>query len=176
MKEQVVYAKEHPEFITITCLEWVHILNEDKFKNIITDSLNYLVVKKRVAVYGFVIMSNHFHMIWQMLGDNKRPDVQRDFLKYTSQKIIKVLEAEKSPLLGRLFVNAKDRKYQVWERNSLGISLWTASVFEQKLAYIHTNPVKAGFCELPENYKYSSARYYEKNEKDWPFLSHHDGL
>jgi hypothetical protein len=65
-----------------------------------------------------------------MLGDNKRPDVQRDFLKYTSQKIIKVLEAEKSPLLGKLFVNAKDRKYQVWERNSLGISLWTASVFE----------------------------------------------
>ncbi len=175
MKEQVTCSKEHPEFITITCLEWAHILTVDRFKNIITDSLNHLSVTNRLAIYGFVIMSNHFHMIWQMLGDNKRPDVQRDFLKYTSQQIIKVLKAEKSHLVDNILVNAKDRKYQVWERNSLGIPLWTAAVFEQKLAYIHNNPVKAGLCELPEKYKYSSARFYEKNEKDWPFLLHYNG-
>jgi hypothetical protein len=56
-----------------------------------------------------------------MLGENKRNDVQRDFLKYTGQQILKHLRNEKSLLLHALRVDAKDRKYQVWERNSLGI-------------------------------------------------------
>ena len=120
-------------------------------------------------------MSNHFHVIWQMLGDHKREDVQRDFLKYTGQHILKLLRKEQSPMLQELIVNARDRKYQVWERNSLSIPLWSAEVFEQKLEYMHNNPVKAGLCQYAEEYKYSSARFYEMNEKDWVFLSHHEG-
>lgn len=85
------------------------------------------------------------------------------------------MKAEKSKLLNELLVNAKDRKYQVWERNSLAVPLWKPEVFEQKLDYIHNNPVTAGICQYPEDYKYSSARFYEKNKKDWVFLSHHEG-
>ncbi len=165
--------KEHAEFLTVTCLEWKHVLKEDRFKDIITNSLTYLINVKFVNVYAFVIMSNHFHLIWQMTGARKRNDVQRDFLKFTSQQVLKILKREKSELLNELMVNAKDRKYQVWERNSLGVPLWSPAVFKQKLDYIHTNPVKAGLCKLPEDYNYSSARFYEKNEKDWLFLTHH---
>ena len=113
-------------------------------------------------------------MIWQVLGDHKGNDVQRDFLKFTSQQILKVLRNEKSDMQVELLVEAKDRRYQVWERNSLGIPLWSPEVFWQKLEYIHYNPVRAGLCEYPEDYKYSSARFYLKNEKDWDFLVHHE--
>jgi putative transposase len=171
----IIYAKEHAEFVTITCLEWKHILMEDRFKDIIIDSPSFFSEGKAVTIYGFVIMSNHFHLIWQMLGDNKREDVQRDFLKFTGQQILKHLRNEQSSLQKELLVDAKDRKYQVWERNSLGIQLWSPEVFLQKLDYIHNNPVKAGLCEHPEDYKYSSARFYENNEKDWDFLEHHEG-
>ncbi|MFM7487750.1 MAG: REP-associated tyrosine transposase [Cytophagales bacterium] len=171
----MVYAKQHSEFLTVTCLEWKHVLKEDRFKNIITGSLSFLVKEQRINIYGFVIMPNHFHLIWQMLGDHKRDDVQRDFLKYTGQQILKRLEKEKLPMLQELLVHAKDRKHQVWERNSLGIPLWTPQVFEQKLEYIHSNPVRAGLCKYPEEYKYSSAKFYDKNEKDWVFLTHHEG-
>ncbi len=171
----MVYTKQHAEFLTVTCLEWNPLLNEDRFKNVITDSLYFLVGKQRICVYGFVIMPNHFHLIWQMMGDHKRNDVQRDFLKYTGQQILKMLGNEQSPLLQELLVNAKDRRHQVSERNSLGIPLWSPEVFEQKLEYIHNNPVKAGLCETPEEYRYSSASFYEKNEKDWAFLAHHQG-
>jgi REP element-mobilizing transposase RayT len=59
-------------------------------------------------------MSNHFHLIWQMMGEHKKANVQRDFLKYTSQQILKAMKTEKSKLLDELLVNAKDRRYQVW--------------------------------------------------------------
>jgi putative transposase len=175
MNKDLIYSKEHPEFKTVTCLEWKPLLQDDRHKDIIINSLDFLTLQKRIAVYGFVIMSNHFHLIWQMMGDHKRDDVQRDFLKFTGQQIVKILRNEKSPLLSEIIVDAKDRKRQVWERNSLVIPLWSESVFNEKLEYIHYNPVKAGLCRYPEDYKYSSARFYELNENEWRFLTHHNG-
>jgi hypothetical protein len=40
MKQQ--YAQEWPQFFTATIQEWKHLLKEDKYKNIIIDSLRFL--------------------------------------------------------------------------------------------------------------------------------------
>jgi putative transposase len=42
--------------------------------------LAFLVGNQRIHVYAFVIMGNHFHLIWQMMGEHKKANVQRDFL------------------------------------------------------------------------------------------------
>jgi putative transposase len=76
-------------------------------------------------------------------------------------------------VLSHFKVNAKDRMYQFWERNALSIELRTDKVFQQKLDYIHYNPVKAGVCCLPEAYKYSTAKFYETNIDDWGFITHY---
>ncbi len=164
----------NPDFITTTCYEWKHVLKEDSYKDIITDSLSFLVKANRIKVYAFVMMSNHFHLIWQIQKGNKREDVQRDFLKFTAQQLLKIIRKENAILLEQLLVNLKDRKHQIWQRNSLSIELRSKKVFQQKLEYIHHNPVKAGLCILPEEYKYSSARFYELNINEWNFLSHYD--
>jgi len=39
MKEGIIFSKEHAEFLTVTCLEWKHVLKDDRFKDIITESL-----------------------------------------------------------------------------------------------------------------------------------------
>jgi putative transposase len=44
--------------------------------------------------------------------------------------------------------------------------MYNRTVLEEKLDYIHCNPVKAGLCDLPEDYVYSSASYYLLNSKD----------
>lgn len=173
--DKIISSKCYPEFITVTCLEWKPVLEDDRFKDIVIESLSFLTKANRITVYAFVIMRNHFHMIWQILGEHKREEVQRDFLKFTSQQILKILRNEHSPMLAKLLVRAKDRKYQVWERNSLGIPIWSERVLWQKLEYIHHNPVKAGLCKYPEEFKYSSAGFYYRSEKYWDFLVHCDG-
>jgi putative transposase len=170
----VNYSKYPPDFITVTCLEWKRILADDAIKDIIIESLRFLVRDQRIHVYAFVIMYNHFHLIWQMKGDHERENVQRDFLKYTGQQILQYLKRRRVPI-PELLVNAKDRKYQVWERNSLSISLYSFGVFMQKLNYIHNNPVVAGICTLPAEYKYSSAGFYNSCDRRWDFLTHFDG-
>ena len=170
-----LYAKDHPDFITVTCLEWKPVLQDDRFKEIIISSLSFLSKDNRVTVYAFVIMQNHFHLIWKIMNEHTREAVQRDFLRYTSQQILKVLRNEQSPIQQDLVVNAKDRKRQVWERNSLSISLWSSKVLWQKINYIHQNPVKAGLCKYVEDYYYSSASFYYSGDRRWDFLVHVDG-
>ena len=50
-------------------------------------------------------------------------------------------------------VNAKDRKYQFWERNPLSVEIWSEKVMLQKLKYMHENPVRAGLCKYSDDYK-----------------------
>lgn len=110
-------VQEHyVQFFTATVLQWKHLLKPDKYKQLILNSLQFLVVHGRVKVYGFVIMINHIHVIWHIQPGHKREDVQRDFLKYTAQRIKADLEKNHPKALPLFLVNAKDRRYQIWER------------------------------------------------------------
>ena len=166
------YPTHWPQFYTATILEWKHLLKPDKYKDIIIQSLQYLTANKQITLYAFVIMSNHIHLIWQALAGKTPEQIQHSFMKFTAQQI-KFDLVENHPLvLDKFRVNAKDRLYQFWERNSLGIELYSHDVFLQKLEYIHWNPVKAGLCSLQEEYYYSSARYYHTGIDDFGMLTH----
>ena len=177
--EENVYSKEYAEFITVTCLEWKPVLHEDRFKDVIIDSLSFLTKSKRVTVYAFVIMSNHFHLIWQMVGDHKREDVQRDFLKFTAKELLHLIKSKKgSQGLEELFVGLKDRTYQVWKRNSMSIDLIHDWFFNQKFEYLHRNPCQPHWqlALLPEDYRYSSAHFYEFGNDEFGFLTHYSEI
>ena len=100
-----------PQFFTATILEWKPLLKEDKYKDIIVNSLQFLVDNKRVKVFSFVIMPNHLHLIWQIRPGHEREEVQKDFLKYTAQKIRFDLVDNNPELLKEFEVVASDRKY-----------------------------------------------------------------
>jgi len=91
-------------------------------------------------------------------------------MKFTAQMIIKDLRNNHPKVLEHFFVGARDRKYQIWERNPLSIELRTEEVLYQKLLYIHENPVKAGLFLTASDYLYSSASLYETGDSVWDFL------
>ena len=67
------------------------MLKPDQYKDIVISSLEFLVIERRIKVFGFVIMSNHIHVIWQVQPGFKPKDVQLSFMKYTAQMTIKDL-------------------------------------------------------------------------------------
>ncbi len=164
---------EYPQFYTATILQWKRLLKPEKYKLQIINSLQYVSKKYKVRIYAFVIMSNHIHIIWQLDYDTNVGDFLRNFMKYTAQMILKDLRVNHKSILGNFRVGSSDRNYQIWERNSLSIELRNDLVFKQKFNYIHNNPVKAGLCELPNEYKFSSARFYETGIDEWGFLVHY---
>ncbi len=165
----------YPDFYTATILEWKPLLKPDKFKDIVINSLKFIIQDSRLLLYAFVIMNNHLHFIWQVSDAYKPHEVQQSFMKYTAQIILKELRNNHSKVLTLFKVNSKDRKHQIWERNPLSVSLFNRKVFLQKLLYIHNNPVREGLCILPEEYKYSSDSFYINGDKRWEFLTHYEG-
>ncbi len=122
----------YPQFSTATILEWKHLLVADSIKDILISSLNFLVSNGRVKVYGFVIMPNHIHLIWQMQDGYEKSKVQQSFLKYSAQQIKFTLIKTVVKELEKFKVKASDREYQFWERNALSVDLWSRPVFIQK--------------------------------------------
>jgi REP-associated tyrosine transposase len=148
-------------------------LHRDKYKKIIVASLAFLVKQRRVVIYGFVIMPNHIHLIWDIQSPYTCSQVQRDFLKFISQ-MIKFDMLENHPdELESFHVNSRDRIYQFWQRRPLSIELYTIAVLEQKLNYIHLNPLsgKWQLAQSAEEYFYSSAAYYAGTSEKWGLVS-----
>jgi putative transposase len=170
---KTLYPENWPQFFTATIGGWKHLLKDDRFKDIIIESLQFLKVRERMEINAYVIMSNHIHFIWQALHGYDLKDIQSSFARHTAKKFLHLVSAEGGSELYK--VNSPDRDHNFWKRNPLGVELFTPTVFDQKLDYIHYNPVRAGLCKYPEDYKYSSAMFYHNGEDHTGVLTHWAG-
>ncbi len=154
------FPTEWPYFFNATILDWKPLLKDDNAKQIIIESLRFLVKEKRINLTAFVIMDTHIHIVWQPLAGITKQNIQLQFMKFTAQQLKFYLKERNPAFLKEFYVNKKDRQYQIWRRNALSTELFTEAGFFQKIEYVHMNPVKAGLCKFPEEYRFSSARFY----------------
>ena len=161
------------KFFTATCLHWQMLLLRDERKQILIDSLKFMVSDKRVWVHGFVIMPNHIHLMWCKQDAWVDKSTEQMFLKFTAQQIkFKIVDSNPEELENYKSTQ-RDRMYHFWERRPYSATMYNRKVAAQKIDYMHYNPVKAGLCEKPGDYWFSSARFYEQNKDDWGFLTHY---
>lgn len=156
-------------YITIATVYWLDIFTRRRYKDIITESLEYCRKEKGLELYCYVIMTNHVHLICRAKEGFELSNILRDFKRHTAKHIIKEIkenlqESRKEWLLELLqkagSKNQKNKIYQVWRQDNHPVELYSAAITQQKLDYIHNNPVEAGMVTNPEDYLYSSARNY----------------
>ena len=155
-----------PHFLTCTVLEWLPLFTRPALVDILLDSWRYQQTHSGLRLYGYVILENHLHFVAQApdLGEC----VSR-FKSFTARQIIDQLENQGSGhLLERLhagkLAHKTDRKYQLWQEGSHAELIFSETVMRQKLDYIHQNPVKRGYVDHAEHWRYSSARNYAGQE------------
>jgi putative transposase len=159
-------------FVSFATIAWVDVFTRRIYKDIFVDSLNYCVDNKGLIIYGWVIMSNHVHLIIAT-KDVELPNILRDLKKYSSKAIIEAIkdnqsESRKDWML-KMFEkagekNSNNKCYQFWQQHNHPILLFNSEIFDQKLNYIHYNPVVAGFVDNEIDYLYSSARDYSEEK------------
>ena len=133
------------------------------------DSIQHCQKEKGLRLFAWCIMTNHVHLIAGSHDGFLMENIMRDMKKHTSKKIIKAIdenvkESRKEWMLS-IFkrsgeYNSNNTYYQFWHQDNHPIELYSNDVINQKLDYLHNNPVVAGFVEYPEYYLYSSARDY----------------
>jgi putative transposase len=160
-------------FWTSTILDWKPLLLQIKYKAIILNSLNHLHAKGKIRIYGFVIMPNHVHLLWEMLAMNGKEMPYASFQKFTAHEFQKELRSTNLALLSEFEVDEPERKYRFWQRDPLAFPVNSKKVAEQMLKYLHLNPLQAhwNLAKRPEEYLFSSARFYENMDQDFNFLT-----
>ena len=152
-------------FVTFTIVDWVDVFTRKSYRDLIIQALNFYIGKRKLQVYGYVIMSNHIHALLLQPGEFKLSDTIRDLKKFTARNIIERIQQEPESrrewIMHRFSWNASKRnnvaEYQVWTHENHAEEIWSRKFFEQKLRYIHENPVRAGLVAKPEDWLYSSA-------------------
>lgn len=156
-------------FMTFTVVGWIDVFTREDYKKIIIESFKYCQVYKGLRIHAYVIMSNHLHVIVSTNSKDGISNVIRDFKSFTSKAILRKIENSKTESrkdwMLNLFKHFADKnklgtKHQFWIHNNRPIELSSPKFVNQKLDYIHLNPVRAGIVDDPLKYKYSSARSY----------------
>lgn len=156
-------------FITFAVVEWVDALSRPYYKDILIESFKHCQQKKGFIIYAYVIMNNHVHLIASAAEGYNLSDILRDLKKFTSKKIIAAIEdnIQESRKRWMLWLfrsngesNSNNQTYQFWQQDNHPICLDSNEMMDQRLNYLHNNPVNEGIVEEPEHYIYSSARDY----------------
>src|SRR4030042_2469556 len=153
---------ECPHFLTCTVLNWIAVFENQDAVQIVINSLKFMVENQRLALHGWVIMKNHLHLIAS--AGNLSKEIH-DFKSFTARSIIDLLEEKKlSSLLVQFRIFKKEhkihQKYQFWEEGSHPEMILSMEMLNQKLDYIHYNPVRRGYVEDPSHWRYSSYMDY----------------
>ncbi|MBT2563780.1 transposase [Pedobacter sp. ISL-68] len=159
------YNKEGLYFVSFATVYWIDVFVRLQYFNILIESLDYCRKSKGMEVYCWCIMPSHVHLIFSAKNNNPG-DVLRDFKVHTSKKLQKeisenIQESRKEWLLW-MFKRAGEKNSnitngQFWQEHNKPIELWSNEVIDQKVDYIHNNPVEAGFVTEDYHWKYSSA-------------------
>ena len=160
-------------FWTDTIKDWKHLLKEDKYKELLIDIWGDLVYRDLIAIYGFVIMPNHLHVIWEMLSRNGKEMPYASFNKASSHLIVRDLKACNPSTLPSFKTDEPGREFRIWQRDPLATLMDSPFKLEQKLDYLHFNPLQEhwNLADRPENYYWSSAAFYERNDKGFDFIT-----
>jgi len=168
----IKYKFRNPEgiyFVSFAVVNWLDVFTRNIYREILCESFSFCQVKKGLNIYAYVIMPNHVHMIMSRTGEIQPESIMRDLKKFTSNEIIHSIinnprESRKEWML-KMFEeegknNSNNTKYQFWQQDNHPIELVTNEMQNQRLNYVHNNPVEAGFVHRPEDYPWSSAQDY----------------
>ena len=151
-------------YITSNIYSRICIFTRPSFIIPIIDSLNYYRYQYACKLLGYVIMPDHIHLLIWPQDTQIVTAFMRDLKRFTSGRITRQAKLEGKVDWVKQFEEAGNETSRadckVWQDSFWEQSIYTQEFLEQKLNYIHLNPVRAGLCAVPEEYPYSSFRNY----------------
>jgi len=154
----------HVFFITTTVMDFERVFDHgEQYYLILLDSLKHVLAEHRAALFAYVFMPSHIHLVVALPEREHISDMMRDFKKYTSTTIRQQLEQDGyTESVERLREHARGRKqvFKLWMDRFDDVVLCNEEMLRVKITYIHENPVRAGLVKRAEDWKYSSARNY----------------
>lgn len=164
------FQPEHLYFVTTKAVDFARLFQRDIIKRLLVDTFDAFRARKRLKLFCFVVMPNHFHCIAQFSSDDPLADVMRDLKHQIADRLIRQLKADGDQQtlawLAAKVERQEKQRYKVWEDGYNAKDIVSEGFLFQKMEYIHNNPCQPrwGLSSTPAEYIWSSARFYLTNE------------
>lgn len=152
-------------FVTFSVVGWLDVFTRRVYQEILIDSINYCKQNKQLKIFCYCIMPSHVHFITYS-ENGSLSNVLRDLKAHTAKQLIKAIEENpqesKKELFLKLFKyfgskSSQNQQMQFWKHDNHPFYLYSNKMIEQKIDYIHNNPVEAGFVNNANEWRLSSA-------------------
>ena len=167
LRQKHLYLDKNCFFVTTVCHKHMNFIDLAQAYQLIENSLAFCSAKYNASILGYVIMPNHVHLIIFFNSGNKLSDLMRDFKKFTATHIrIGIQTNGYRKALDQMRLELKDRSFKTWKDRYDDLYIRDRKFLEQKLEYMHLNPLQQhwNLASRPEDYLYSSARFYLLNQ------------
>jgi putative transposase len=143
-------------YITIVTYERNPILIENI--SLLRESFCYAKLLFEFEINEIIVMPDHLHMIIDVASANDYPKIisslKRYFSKHCESKYYQNIKQSKSRELAGY--------NPVWQKRFYEHTIRDEKDYQEKVAYIHSNPVKHGYVNIVTDWKYGSL-YYRNN-------------
>ena len=140
-------------FITFSCYQRFRYLKSAAARNIVVEELTHLRVEREIRLLGWVIMPDHMHLVlWPPRGV-RLGTVLGQMKARMALKILRQLPED----LHRQRANGRTA---VWQRRCYDHNCRSREIVRVKINYCHMNPVRAGLVSRPDEWPWSSYRWY----------------
>jgi REP element-mobilizing transposase RayT len=159
-------------YLTSVAKDRLPVFRTDEIKLLTCEALNEARQSGEFALYAYVLMPNHLHVITDSLLP---PSKTLQFINgITSRRIINHLkENNYETSLAKLRHEIRPRRYShsLWDHHPNVRLLLSESMLMERVNYTHQNPVRAKIVDHPQEYRWSSVRCWNRRPfEDEPLL------
>lgn len=168
MLMQKFYAQRQSgkvQLVTACCYKSNPLLREDRYKRFVLEGLSYMVDQQWIWLYGYVLMDEEFHAMWQQRPPWDEKNVRQPLLRHVARLIKYDLRARDAAELERYRSHLADREYQFWEKQKMRVEITNMHTAGEMLENMHQAPVLSGLCRDRAAYPYSSNWYYSDGDR-----------
>ncbi len=143
------YGRGHLHFITFSCYHRLPLLKSIRARSFLIQLLGELRARYQFSIVGYVVMPEHVHLL---VGE---PRVG------TPSIVVQVLKQRVSRQLRRTSDSVGLPHF--WQARFSDFNVWSREKKSEKLHYMHNNPVRRGLVAQPEDWLWSSYRFYARS-------------
>lgn len=161
-------------FVSFSVVGWLNVFTKRIYQDILVESINFCKQNKELKIYSYCIMPSHVYFV-SYSENGSLSNILRDLKSYTANQLIKAIEDNSQESKKELFLKLfrhfggkrpQKQKMQFWKHDNHPFFLYSNKMIDQKIDYIHNNPVVAGFVNHAYEWRLSSANEFSPIKVD----------
>ena len=149
----------HARYITFSTYQRLDLFSTEAIRDVFVEQLRLTRERHDFLLYAWVLMPNHAHLFMREPHDGIVSEILKTLKLGLSKRVIHRWVQLDAPILDRI----RDARgvYRFWQRGGgYDRNIYSDSEFNEKIGYIHMNPVRAGLARTPLDWAWSSARWW----------------